>query len=57
MRIDDKTFGLKASQVMAGWQPIMLKYVDKYRADYPDIINGFPSLEDAEGKIAVFKLS
>lgn len=57
LRIEGKTFGLNASQVVTGWQPIMLKYVDKYRPDYPDIIESFPSVEDAEGEISVFKLS
>lgn len=57
LRIEDQTFGLNASRVMVGWQPVMLKYADKYQSDYPDVVNSFPSMEEAEGKITVFKLS
>lgn len=57
LRIEDKTFSLNASRVKAGWQPVMLKYIDKYRPDYPDVVAGFPSMEEAAGKISVFRLS
>jgi hypothetical protein len=57
MRLGDNKYNLNASIVNDGWEPVMLAYVDKYRPDYPDIINSFPAIEDAEGTIAVFKLS
>jgi len=56
MRMGDKTYSMHASPVTSGWQPILLAYQDKYRADYPDIVNGFPSLEEAAGTVAVFRL-
>ena len=57
MRLGDNTYGLTASLVESGWEPVMSAYVEKYRPDYPDIINGFPSIKDAKGSISVFKLS
>lgn len=57
MRLDEKTYSLTASILPEGWQPIMKAYVEKYESDYPDIIAGLPAVEDAQGKIAVFKLS
>ncbi len=56
MRMLDATYGLTASSVETGWEPVMQAYVEKYQADYPDIVAGFPSLEDAKDQIAVFKL-
>ncbi len=56
VRIEDSTYQLLANKVTTGWQPVMQKYIEKYQTDYPDIIAGFPSIEDAEGKISVFRL-
>jgi hypothetical protein len=57
MRLDDNTYNLMASIVNTDWEPVMVAYVDKYRPDYPDIINSFPAIEDAKGTISVFRLS
>ena len=57
MRMQDKTYDMQATRVKTGWQPVLEAYVDKYRADYPEIIEGFPAIEEAEGAVAVFKLS
>ncbi len=56
MRLGDRTYALEASPVTEGWQQILEAYVAKYEADYPDIVAGFPSLEEAEGTVAVFRL-
>jgi hypothetical protein len=56
MRLGDTTYALDASLVTEGWQQILEAYVAKYRADYPDIVAGFPSLEEAEELVAVFRL-
>ena len=56
MRLGDQTYALPARPVTTGWQSILEAYVDKYRPDYPDIVAGFPSIEEAEGTIAVFRL-
>lgn len=57
MRLGDNTYSLNASRMNEGWQPVMQAYVDKYRPDYPDIVSSFPSMEEAEGQIAVFRLN
>ncbi len=56
MRLEDKTYGLNAVAVVDDWQSVLGAYVDKYRADYPEIINGFPPIEEAAGQIGVFRL-
>jgi len=56
MRLGDETYALAASPVTEGWQPILEAYVAKYEPDYPDIVAGFPSLDEAEGQVAVFRL-
>ena len=57
MRMGDKTYSLVANRVTTGWEPILDAYMNKYRADYPEIIEGFPSLEEAGSTTAVFRLT
>lgn len=57
LRLGDETFSLNASKVDSGWQPVMEDYVAKYKPDYPEIVSSFPSPEEAQGRISVFKLS
>lgn len=57
MRIGDSTYSLQATPVTTGWQPILEAYVEKYRADYPDIVAGFPPVEEAAGTTSVFRLA
>lgn len=56
MRLGDNTYALSASPVVNGWQDVLTAYVEKYRADYPDIIAGFPAIDEAKGSVAVFRL-
>lgn len=56
MRLGDNTYALNASLVTEGWQEILQAYVAKYQPDYPDIVAGFPSVDEAEGLVAVFRL-
>jgi hypothetical protein len=56
MRLGDNTYALNASLVIEGWQQILQAYVGKYEADYPDIVAGFPSVDEAEHLVAVFRL-
>ena len=56
MRMVNDTYTLQASPVTTNWQSILEAYQDKYRPDYPDIVNGFPTIEEAATTIAVFKL-
>jgi len=57
MRMEDKTYRLNARLMTDNWQTVVEAYMDKYRADYPDIVNSFPSFEEAAGSTAVFLLS
>ena len=57
MRLGDETYTLNAAPVTDGWQDVLTAYVDKYRPDYPDIIDGFPTIEEAEGNVVVFRLN
>ena len=57
MRMNDKTYAMNATALTSDWEPILEAYRDKYRADYPDIVNSFPSLEEARGTTAVFRLA
>jgi hypothetical protein len=56
LRVDDSTYSLNASPVAEGWQEILEAYVAKYRADYPDIVAGFPSIDEAADLVTVFRL-
>lgn len=57
MRIGDKTYALNAVPVTDGWQAVLEDYVAKYQPDYPEIIAGFPKVEEAGDAVAVFRLS
>jgi hypothetical protein len=57
IRIGESTYSLNASPVDEGWQQILEAYVAKYRPGYPDIVAGFPSIDEAEGLVAVFRLN
>ena len=56
MRLGENTYALRATPVMEDWESILTAYVGKYQEDYPDIVAGFPSLENAEGQFAIFRL-
>ena len=57
IRVDDSTYSLNASPVAEGWQEILEAYVAKYRPDYPDIVAGFPPIDEAADLVAVFRLN
>ena len=57
LRMQDKTYALNASPVTSRWEAVLEAYQNKYRADYPEIINDFPTLDEAKGTTSVFKLS
>ena len=58
MRLNDSTYDLIAQRVTADIEAIATAYLDKYRADYPDIIANFPSVEEAEvsNSFRIFRL-
>lgn len=57
MRMGDKTYAMEATLVTQGWQGVLDAYVKKYEADYPDIVQGFPDIEEAAQTTAVFRLT
>jgi hypothetical protein len=56
MRLGDSTYALTATPVSVGWEAVLNAYVEKYRPDYPDIIAGFPSIDEAKSTVTVFRL-
>ena len=56
MRLGDNTYDLTAERTNDNWQAILNAYIDKYRPDYPEIVAGFPTVEEAPGQFAVFHL-
>ncbi len=56
LRIEDNTYSLNATLMDSGWEPVLDAYLDKYRPDYPDIVDSIPDSRSAAGNIAVFKL-
>jgi hypothetical protein len=61
MRLNDKTYALNAVRQSSNLEAILAAYIEKYKADYPDIVAGFPSMEDAVDsgfdQFAVFTLN
>lgn len=56
MRLGDSTYPLRAVAIHEGFEAVLTAYVDKYREEYPDIIAGFPSVEEARTQVSVFRL-
>jgi hypothetical protein len=56
MRLEGRTYALDAVPVTENWQPVLEAYVAKYESDYPEIVAGFPSVEEARDQVAVFRL-
>lgn len=56
MRLQGHTYLMYATPVTSGLQAILTAYTDKYRPNYPDIVAGFPSLDDSEDAFGVFRL-
>jgi len=57
MRLGNKTYNLNATVVTSNLETIVEQYKDKYRPDYPDIVAGIPSLEEAPNYAMVYKLT
>lgn len=56
MRLGDHTYPLRATPAAEDFEAVLTAYVNKYRPDYPDIVAGFPPIEQARGQVAVFRL-
>ena len=57
LRIGDNTYAVNANDVTENGDAVRDAWLDKYRPDYPDIVAGFPSAEEAEGIVAIFHLA
>ena len=56
MRLKDRRYSLNATPVTTGFTAIIEAYTDKYRPDYPDIVAGFPSVDESQYAFGVFRL-
>lgn len=56
VRILDNTYAVEAAIITEGQRPVLEDYMNKYRADYPEIVNGFPSIEEGIDSFSLFRL-
>lgn len=56
VRIEDNTYDLNARRVTDNLENIVSAYMNKYRADYPDIVESFASVQEVEDSWRVFHL-
>ena len=56
MRLSGNTYALAAVPIRQDLERVVNAYKNKYRADYPDIVAGFPTLEEARDQFGVFRL-
>jgi len=56
LRIGDDVYDMRATRLAAGRQDLIQKYVDRYKGNYPDIIAGFPPMEEFAQGAAVLEL-
>ncbi len=57
LRIGDNTYDMRATRLQPGPQEIFLKYINRYKDDYPEIIASFPPPEEFASNAAVFELT
>ena len=56
MRLSGNTYALAAVPIKQELERVVIAYENKYRLDYPDILAGFPTLEEAGDQFGVFRL-
>ena len=56
MRLSGNTYALAVVPIRQELERVVDAYKNKYRADYPDIVAGFPTLEEAGDQLGVFRL-
>ena len=56
MRLSGNTYALAAVPIRQELERVVNAYKNKYRADYPDIVAGFPTLEEAGDQFGVYRL-
>jgi hypothetical protein len=57
MRLRGQTYALNAVSTGIDLSTVIAAYKDKYRPDYPDIVAGFPSVEEGRDEFGVFRLT
>lgn len=57
VRINDAVYDMTATRMPPGRVDVLTAYVDRYQADYPGIIDGFPPLEEMAQGSALFELT
>ena len=56
MRLSGNTYAFAAVPIRQDLERVVNAYKNKYRANYPDIVAGFPTLEEAGDQFGVFRL-
>ncbi len=57
VRINDAVYDMRATRMPPGRVDVLQAYVDRYKADYPEIIDSFPPVPDLAQGSALFELS
>ena len=57
LRIGDNAYDMRATRLNPGPQHLFQKYIDRYKDNYPDIIAGFPPIEEFSQGAALFELT
>lgn len=57
LRIGNNAYDMRATPLEAGRRDITQKYIDRYKDNYPDIIAGFPPIEEFSQGAAIFELA
>ncbi len=57
VRINDSVYDMQATRLPPGRADVLQAYIDRYQADYPEIIDGFPPLEEFAQGSALFQLA
>ena len=57
LRIGDDAYDMLATRIQSGRQDIFQMYIDRYKDNYPDIIAGFPPVEEFAKGAALFELN
>ncbi len=57
LRIGDKAYDMRATRIESGPREIFQKYIDRYKDNYPEIIEGFPPMEEFSKGAALFELA
>jgi hypothetical protein len=57
IRIGDSVYDMQARRMPTRRVDVLQAYVDRYKADYPEIINSFPPLPEFAQGSALFELT